>query len=520
MNDVIKAFSARINSLWAEYQELIRPKTPEEKEAKDNAKKAKDNAKKKEKEKKRIEQNKKEIEKEAEIVRQRVAAERAAAEFKPHPKAIAALMSKITAYNEGQNVTFSPEEIKAIEEATAAAEKFLIVIEPLPDIIKAALQNMLNNAKTIAKATLKIHTEQQKQREDAQQTSSDNIKTEQARRLNAAKDELKKTKASLEEQKLKYDEDLRNYNEAKNQYDKLSAEEKAKKPAPIPPKNPDETLLDGITLTTILSELENRIANSHSSRVNSIGGTWFCGISAVSDLVINNNPEGYVQAVMDLVRTGKGKFFPDGKEIKLPKHLKNATTKELLYWSNSEHTVDLVFGGSIREKHNGLLGIKKMFRKNSMPRFNQGFEIKYEQMFGMDKSSFYEGTLPSQTEKMLRTCGLQIDKKKIKRSSTIKDLKIIEAAVSSGLTPIVLDNDLIRKGTPAIKVKDFIRKKGKHYLPIYQFKFFIDTDGVEKITIQFWEYGALKTAVTRTVEQVIGGMKGYWIPEAPQAPQK
>lgn len=67
MNDVIKAFSARINSLWAEYQELIRPKTPEEKEAKDNAKKDA-------KEEKRIEQNKKEIEKEAEIVRQRMAA--------------------------------------------------------------------------------------------------------------------------------------------------------------------------------------------------------------------------------------------------------------------------------------------------------------------------------------------------------------------------------------------------------------------------------------------------------------
>ena len=37
--------------------------------------------------------------------------------------------------------------------------------------------------------------------------------------------------------------------------------------------------------------------------------------------------------------------------------------------------------------------------------------------------------------------------------------------------------------------------------------------GVEKINIKYWEYGAIQAPVTRTVEEVIDGMKGYWIPE-------
>lgn len=480
LNAGIETLTTRLRELWAEYQTI-----------------------RKQKNKDAIRNN---IKKDAEKAAKKVAAERAAAEFNPHPRAIAALMSKITAYNEGKNVKFSPSEMATIEAAANAAEKFLIFVQPLSEAMKTAIQNLANNAKIIAQATKKILEEERKQLEATQAIAREKNQAAQKQRVDSAKKQLNEAKLKHADVMAIYDKELAEYNKAQKKYDALSDEEKKKQPKPTAPKNPDETLLDGVTLTDIYSELEKRMTDIHSSKVNEIGKRWYCGPSAVSNVVMNNNPEGYVTAVIDLATKGEGKFSPDSKKIKLPKHLKNATNEKLLAWAGVASTVDLVFGGSIRHKSNGP--IKRIFKKAALKTYP---EKDKGSLFGLNKSAVYEGTFPSQTAKMLKMCGLKIDEKKIKRGRSIKDLKTIEAAVASGLTPIILDNYLIKYGK-ATKLSKISQKKGLHYMPIYEFKFFMD-NGVEKISIKYWDYGSITGPINRTVEEVVDGMKGYWIPE-------
>lgn len=476
----IETLTARLRELWEEYQTIRKQK---------NAAKIKSN-----------------IKKDAEKAAKKVAAERAAAAFSPHPKAIAALMSKIADYNKGKNVKFSSSEIATIEAAAAAAENFLISVQSLPEAMKAAIQNLANNAKIIAQATKKILEDERKQLEATQTIAREENQKAQKQRVDNAKKQLNEAKLKHADVMAIYNKELAEYNKAQKKYDALSDEEKSQQPQPVAPKNPDETLLDGVTLTSIYEQLETRMTDIHSSKVNNIGKAWYCGPSAVSNVVMNNNPEGYVTAVIDLATKGEGKFSPDGKKIKLPKHLKNATHTELSTWLDKEFTIDLIFGSSIRHKSNGPL--KRIFKKAALnidPKKEKG------SLLGLDKSAVYEGTFPSQTAKMLKMCGLKIDEKKIKRGRSIKDLKTIEAAVASGLTPIILDNYLIKKGT-ATELSKISQKRGLHYMPIYEFKFFMD-NGVEKINIKYWEYGSIEGPINRTVEQVVDGMKGYWIPE-------
>jgi hypothetical protein len=73
----------------------------------------------------------------------------AIAVFNPHQKAIAALMPKIIAANNGKNVAFTAEEQTTLKNAAIAAKKFEAISAIFSADSKAALATQLNNAKNI-----------------------------------------------------------------------------------------------------------------------------------------------------------------------------------------------------------------------------------------------------------------------------------------------------------------------------------------------------------------------------------
>lgn len=400
------------------------------------------------------------------------------AEFNPHPKAIATLMSKITAYNNGKKIVFTDAEIAIIEKAVIAAQNFLNVSNLFPESVKAAIRNMLNNAISIVEITKKLRAEQQ----EKQKAIIDKTQADKKQRIDKAKTTIDALQATHDAKMLAYKMDLEKYPKDLIRYNMLSDNEKMLQKAPIFPQNPDETLLDGVTLTQIYADLERQMSDINSIQINT--GHWFCGPAATTNVVMNYNPEGYVKAVIELATKGETRFRDDSPIIKLPEYLEDANAEEISQFGAEKIAVDIIFGHSLRETENG--------------KFKKSYPVGHKKR---------EGTFPWEIESLLEDCGIEVDEKSYYTAQNKKDLKKIEAVVTKGHLVIVFENKGITTIAPATGLYGII---GKHYITLHEF-----TIKGDKVEFRYWEYGYKSELITRTIDVFLKGMKGYWIPEAP-----
>jgi hypothetical protein len=419
---------------------------------------------------------------------------KAVAEFQPYQKMIAALLPKIIAVIKGENVSFTDEELALLKQAAAAAQRFQEWSKIFGGKSKTSLATMLDTAKNIITAAEKhaepyIAEEQKKRQEKLEQR-----KKEQKVQIDKAKANVNNLQANHKVAVDKYNADFAAYQEELKKYNALP--DKKKQKAPVAPKNPDETLLDGVTLTEIYAQLEMQMAedspnntkdeNDHkginSALVNK--GLWYCGPSASTNVVMNYNPEGYVKAVIELATEGETQFRPDSPKIKLPKYVEKADAGKIKDFIGKRQAVDLIFGNSLRETENSFL--KKSTPKNW---------------------TLHQGTMPWEVDDLLIDCGIELDAKRYYKKKNIDDLAVIEKAVAEGLLPIIFDNH---------KISDIAAETNKfgiigiHYTTVHEFK--VKGSIVE---YKFWEYGYVSQLKSIPVKDFLKGMKSYWIPARP-----
>ncbi len=259
-----------------------------------------------------------------------------------------------------------------------------------------------------------------------------------------------------------------------------------------------------IDKSLIISQLRERLGNPSGTNQ---GGTWLCGPSACTHLILNYDPYSYTQIMIDLFKYGHSKTFhsirssAEMSDIKadangqVDKSGKPQRGEDPEY-STSMSVVDFILIGSIRRTANRQEGPIKNFKKYD-PR--RAFEIE-------------SGTFPWEIKDMLTNLyGFEIEKHGFYIFG--ENIMAIEKAVKEG-KPVILFVDstgLKRQG----EKKDDYKDDGKfgilgiHYIVIDFSKEFKVTG--DNIKFSYWDYGGSSTDIDITRKGFHTAVKGYWI---------
>lgn len=238
-----------------------------------------------------------------------------------------------------------------------------------------------------------------------------------------------------------------------------------------------ESVLPNVSMDEIIEDLDFMLNHPNSTRLNGIGN--YCAVVVVLNWLLNNRPDIYTKAVLDLSKYGKASFANSQREIVIPKTL----YKHVNYRYNDSITPyrtdldstsisDFIFGVSLLHSQKkiqkfGLIWKTATFNKESRGNF------------------IYANTPPWEIDNYFKILGIDsVDKHfYLGCKKELKTLEKIEKSVESGLLPIIFENHLIT----ATKSKNLLYHiVGAHFITIHEFEI---NEELGVISMSYWDYG-------------------------------
>lgn len=299
----------------------------------------------------------------------------------------------------------------------------------------------------------------------------------------------------------------------------------------------NETVFDQVKMTALIADTRRMLNNPNASYIGNNG--HYCGPAVILNWVLNNRPEIYTKAVLELSCYGKTQISEDSPVLKTPKVL--------------QKSVDFTITDTINNKI-----IRADIDSTSLSDFILAVSLvcseKFIQKIGMISAKathtkpsvgcfILTNTFPWEMNDYFRKLGINIEQQAyyLGDKEKIDDLLRIENAVKKGKMPIIFDNHLISYAD----TKNFLYKiTGAHFITIHSFKVNRKENTVD---FTFWDYGMikpnpylslnlrpmptgnLKKDLKRiqkfrrkgldkrkkeiSIDEFLKGMKGYWIPE-------
>jgi hypothetical protein len=307
--------------------------------------------------------------------------------------------------------------------------------------------------------------------------------------------------------------------------------------------NDDTLTLIGLSKMEVLDDLHFMVNNPNTTRLNDSG--YYCGIVVVLNWMLNNIPDEYAKAVIDLTFYGETTFPNGSKTVRLPHSLAN----------NVDFTQILSTEGVIRADIGNIsvsdfvVGISLVYSEKVIQRFGLLWKKSLHKKSNVGNFIF-ANTMPWEMNDYFRIIGVRNITKSYYPlyKNQEKILTQINSAIDSGKMPIVMENHLLT----ADRHKNlFYKIFGAHFIAIHNFK--VNPD-CKTISISYWDYGSVKNyreqsekgsplaarslnaAIRKTsrltkmkkddqyleisIKQFFKGIKGYWIPEIKPTPNK
>lgn len=241
-------------------------------------------------------------------------------------------------------------------------------------------------------------------------------------------------------------------------------------------------------------EIDNTVSNN-GNPIKQYG--WTCGVSAISKLFAELNPEEYEAAVKGLIDEGKYKV-KNGGMIKANDKINEAIQNDDKgSWSRF---TDMVMVGALRSTFNT--------RHKFDPQGN---------------SNIVDGTLPNEVRRILRKVGLKVGHYEYYTKETEKDFKRIKTAIDNEQEVLLfVAYEHWQTSDPEKEVNKDAKEDGKlynsavhgiHYVVLNEITYDSQTD---TYTLKVWDYGqvnSLRTFEAKGLEKLQSGLKGYWVVE-------
>jgi RHS repeat-associated protein len=263
----------------------------------------------------------------------------------------------------------------------------------------------------------------------------------------------------------------------------------------------NKSVIKDVGMVTILTELENQVTAAMTKgcsdvKTNYMG--YYCGKSALHNLMILYNPLGYVTFMVDLCKNGKATFGDGGLTISVPEEL----SIEGLQYEDGNHYSD----PSLENRE--VIAASEIFGK-SINSSTQDKSLVRKIVQGIDPHQLNDegNTIPFEYKRLLGATGMKTRYASFYCNYGKKDIERIKKAIDDNYIPVIFENHGITyEGHNTANTGDS-GKFGIHFVTLHALE--IEGDSVK---FQFFEYGELKTR-TKTIEEFAAGMKGYWIPE-------
>lgn len=292
----------------------------------------------------------------------------------------------------------------------------------------------------------------------------------------------------------------------------------------------------GVSREEVLEDLMYMIDHPNQTLLNDSG--YYCGIVVILNWMLNNIPDNYVQAVIDLTFTGKTKFKNGSKWVKLPKHLTKNVNYTILASEEGVCRSDI---GTISIS-DFVLGVSLVYSEKAIQRM--GLLWKKATHHKKNIGNFiFANTMPWVIDDYFRIIGINNVTRSYYSPFERKDttLSKISSAVDSGVMPILMENHLL---TSDQHKNSFYKIFGAHFITVHDFTY---NSECNTISLSYWDYGSVKNHrdqslkgsplaarslnaairkasrknkiikddkyIELTIDQFFKGLKGYWIPE-------
>jgi len=296
-----------------------------------------------------------------------------------------------------------------------------------------------------------------------------------------------------------------------------------------------ESVLQGVNMEDVFADLRTMLDYPNSTIIGNSG--HYCSVAVVLNWLLNNQPEKYAKAVLELAFYGHTSFGEGGK-IKVPKVLRKKVDYSIIDTVNyktirkdidATSISDFLLGVSLLHAEKGLQKVGLLHPKATYKKTCIG-------------SFIFSNTAPWEMDDLFKKVGVSIEKKGfyLGDKETLDELLMIERAVKEGKMPVIFDNHWISYA----QGKNFLYEfTGAHFINLHSFK--IDKEN-NIISYSYWDYGRVKNnpyltrtiksklanTISRTIkkserfkkkkivqkrsitiEEFLKAMKGYWIPK-------
>jgi hypothetical protein len=295
-----------------------------------------------------------------------------------------------------------------------------------------------------------------------------------------------------------------------------------------------QSVLKNVGMHDVFEDLRTMLDYPNSTILGNSG--HYCSVATVINWLLNNQPDKYTKAVLDLTYYGKTNF--EGGIIKVPGKL----CKKVDY--NIIDTVDFkiirkdIEATSISDF---VLGVSLMYAEKGLQRIGM---INRHALFNKKRPGAFVFAItgPWELDDLFERVDVKFEKQGFYLSDkeNIETLKAIEKAVNNGKMPVIFDNHIISFGQRQNALYGYT---GTHYITIHYMKVDWENDVVDYC---YWDYGRVKNnpfktrtikakpvnTISGTVRKVehfkkknvvqkrtittkefLKAMKGYWIPE-------
>jgi hypothetical protein len=244
----------------------------------------------------------------------------------------------------------------------------------------------------------------------------------------------------------------------------------------------DDTLtLIGLSKIEILNDLNYMVNNPNSTRLNDSG--YYCGIVVVLNWMLNNVPDEYAKAVIDLTFYGETRFPGGSKVVRLPQTLAKNVDFTMIPGNDSVKRTDI---GNISVS-DFVLGVSLVYSEKVIQRFGLLWKKSTHRKSTVGNFLF-ANTMPWEVNDYFKIVGIRNITKGYYQffKDQEKILAQITSAVDSGKMPILMENHLLT----ADRHKNlFYKIFGAHFISIHDFEVNYECN---TISISYWDYGSVK----------------------------
>lgn len=296
----------------------------------------------------------------------------------------------------------------------------------------------------------------------------------------------------------------------------------------------EASVLKNVSMQVIFEDLRTMLDYPNSTIIGNTG--HYCSVAVVLNWLLNNQPEKYTKAVLELTYHGETRF--KGGTIKVPKKLQ----KKINY-----SVVDTVDFKVMRKDLEAtsisdfVLGVSLMYAEKGLQRI--GIINKHALYKKKRPGAFvFAITGPWELDDLFARVDVGFEDRGFYLSDKedVETLKRVENAVKNGKMPVIFDNHIISFGQRQNALYGYT---GTHYITIHYMEIDWENDVVDYC---YWDYGRVKNnpfetrtikakpanTISGTVRKVerfkkknvvqkrtittkefLKAMKGYWIPK-------